>query len=402
VNAETPPPIDLRRLIHRARYFGTEALRGVLEEAQDLLWEDLRRRRTEDGRLRYCRNGHYPRTLITGLGRVDLWVQRVFDRVSGRTHAPLLRALGIGKRRYTPDLRLSCAEIATRTSYGESSEVVAEALKIPVPRRTIWDFLQEIAPWVENARRTSPRSPPEERSTFLADSTFVKSQRKGPSGQEAIHVAVVQGQDHRVGLVEVRVGGAPAEALEGQYVERLTTDDDPGLMASPAGAHQLCHVHFVRRVVELLQEEGVSLLDREVVVAPLQGLLAHLRASTDLHRMDRNWDALDHRVRETLTDLGSVAEFLQHGGCRRTARFVRKEMRALVVFSRLAREGIWMPATSNGVERVMGMIADRCKRKWARWGRGLRNLNVMMLTRKTRPGAYRRGCQRYLSGWVAG
>jgi hypothetical protein len=47
-----------------------------------------------------------------------------------------------------------------------------------------------------------------------------------------------------------------------------------------------------------------------------------------------------------------------------------------------------MPATSNGVERVMGMIAVRCKRKWARWGSGPRRLAVMLLARKTRRGVY--------------
>ena len=36
----------------------------------------------------------------------------------------------------------------------------------------------------------------------------------------------------------------------------------------------------------------------------------------------------------------------------------------------------------------MGMIAGRCKRKWARWGPGLRTLLVMLLARKTLRGTY--------------
>lgn len=42
-------------------------------------------------------------------------------------------------------------------------------------------------------------------------------------------------------------------------------------------------------------------------------------------------------------------------------------------FVEVATQGISLPATSNGTERVMGMTADRCKRKWARWGGGLLN-----------------------------
>lgn len=54
-----------------------------------------------------------------------------------------------------------------------------------------------------------------------------------------------------------------------------------------------------------------------------------------------------------------------------------------------------MPATSNGVERVMGMIADRCERKWARWGGGLWNLFVLLLARKTRRATCERAVHEY-------
>ena len=70
----------------------------------------------------------------------------------------------------------------------------------------------------------------------------------------------------------------------------------------------------------------------------------------------------------------------------------------MVVFAEVATQGIPLPATSNGVERVMGMIADRCKRKWARWGGGLLNQLVMLLGRKTRRATYELAVHRYLGG----
>ena len=57
-----------------------------------------------------------------------------------------------------------------------------------------------------------------------------------------------------------------------------------------------------------------------------------------------------------------------------------------------------MPTTSNGVERVMGMVSDRCKRKWAHWNGGLRNLLQLLLIRKTRPASYGWAVRSYLRG----
>ncbi len=43
----------------------------------------------------------------------------------------------------------------------------------------------------------------------------------------------------------------------------------------------------------------------------------------------------------------------------------------------------------------MGMIADRCERKWARWGGGLWNLFVLLLARKTRRATCERAVHEY-------
>ena len=335
------------------------------------------------------------------MGRVDLRPRRVRDRQERSTFAPLLAALGLGKRRYTPELRLAAAELATRTSYGEASEALERSLGLRIPRRTIWNFLQEITVGVERALHAPTTPPPVERSVHEADSTFVRSQaRRG--AQHAVHVAITQDPEGHVHLAEVKVDGPSPSVLQGLEVDCLVTDDDAGLMAHPARVHQLCHVHFVRLVGVLLQDDGTSLAEREAILAPLRSLLAHLRNSVEFHRLRAEWWAITERVRSTLTELEALAERLERGGCRRTARTIRREGKALVVFAEAAVHGIRLPATSNGVERVMGMVADRCKRKWARWGSGLRNLLVMLLGRKTRRSTYELAVQRYLRGRAYG
>ncbi len=361
------------------------------------LLEELHRIVLPDGRPRFVGHGSRPRRFITRLGPVDLRPRRVRDRLGRRTFSPLLTALGLGKRRYTPELRLAAAEMATRTSFGDASEALERTLGLRVPRRTIWDFLQEIAVEVRRALRAPSTPPPVERSVHEADSTFVKSQRRR-GAQDPVHVAITVDPEHHVHLAEVNVGGPPASVLEGQAVHQLVTDDDFGLMAYPTEFHQLCHVHFVRLLGGLLQEEGVGLLDREAILAPMRGLLAHLRNSVEHHRLRSEWWAITDRVRSTLIELEALAQRLDRGACPRSARTIRREAKALVVFAEVVAQGISMPATSNGVERVMGMIADRCKRKWARWGGGLLNQLVMLLSRKTRRATYEIAVHRYLSG----
>ena len=389
-------PIEIGHLLNRAYHVGIDTLRGMFEEAEAALWAFLRSYRLPDGSPRFVKHGTRPRTYVTRMGRVDLTVQRVRDRLEGGTFAPLTAALGLGKKRYTPEVRLAAAELASRTSYGEASEVIERDLGLRIPRRTVWNFLQEISPGLERALHAPTLPPPVELSVHEADSTFVKAQRQRDD-QHAIHVAITMDPNRHVHLAEVKVDGAPTAVLEGQRVERLVTDDDTGLMAFPARAHQLCHVHFVRLLGTLLQEEGVGLLEREEILAPVRGLLAHLRHSVEVHRLRGEWWAITDRVRSTLLELEGIAQRLERGACPRAARAIRREAKALVVFAEVAVHGVRMPATSNGVERVMGMIADRCKRKWARWGSGLRNLLVMLLARKTRRGVYDLAVQRYLA-----
>jgi hypothetical protein len=202
-------------------------------------------------------------------------------------------------------------------------------------------------------------------------------------------------------VTKIRIGGPARGVLGPGTVDRLVTDDALAYSAEGVARwHSLCHVHFVRRVTALLAEEKglMSLEEREAVARDLSGVLAHLRASVELHRRDGDGPAVTDRVSATLIQFGRVGAELERQGLRQTGRYVRESGRATVVFAEVTMRGGWMPATSNGVERVMGMIADRCKRKWAHWNRGLPNLLQRLLIRKTRPASYGWAARNYLRG----
>lgn len=72
-------------------------------------------------------------------------------------------------------------------------------------------------------------------------------------------------------------------------------------------------------------------------------------------------------------ELGALGHLLQEGGCPRSEGFVLRQLRALEVFPELGGR-LWMPATTNGAERVTGMLTHRCKRARAHSGSGLGNM----------------------------
>jgi hypothetical protein len=368
-----------------------------LRQEEERLVGLLRSDQLPDGRRRFVRGGRYLRTLVTKLGKIVLVVGRVYDRLHRRTFAPLLVALGLGRRRYTRDLRLACAEEATRTTYGEASGSIHRALSLWVPRRTIWNFVKELGPWIETGLSRVPLR--ETEGCHAADGTYVRGWRRGT--QHEVNVAVRQrSYDHQVELVAVQVDGPPRGVLDAAGVDRLVTDDAPAYTEDLARWHQLCQVHFLRHVRSLLTDERgrMTIPEREGVLHELGGALGHLRASVKKHRVDGDKVAITYRTEATFRRLGELGTELERRGLRQTARYVRERGRATVVFAEVAGHGGWMPATSNGVERIMGMIADRCKRKWAHWNGGLEDLLRLLLVRKTRPAAYAWVIRRYLQG----
>ena len=370
----------MTNLFPKARDFGAEALVRFLREEEERLVRLLQFDRLPDGRRRFVRGGRYLRTLVTKLGKVVVEVSRVYDRLRRRTFVPVLLALGLGRRRYTRDLRLACAEEASRTTYGEASESIQRSLGVIVPRRSIWNFVQELAPFVEQGTRSIPLH--EEDGAHLADGTYVRGWRKGR--QHEVNIAVRQrGSDHSVEVVGIQIGGPARAVLGSELVDRLVTDDSLAYSGDTTRWHSLCHVHFLRRVTALLTEERglMDTAEREAVVRDLAGVLAHLRASVAKHQLDGNRPAVTDRVAMTLAHLGGVGADLERRGLRQTGRYVRERGRATVVFAEVTNRGGWMPATSNGMERVMGMTADRCQGGWADWNRGLPNLFRLLLIR---------------------
>lgn len=387
MDARVQPVIDLSALMQEAREQTSEALLEVLMDAQEALITGFKKERLPDGSARYVGNGTYEKPVVTSFGGVRMRVQRLIDRLRECTVSPFLDALDIRGKRYTNDLRLACAEEATRTSYREAEQSVQSTTGIRVPARTIWNFVQDLARVAERVHKaTLPRK---DDKPHVPDSTEVRSQKRW--GHHQVHVDIVQDpRTHAVELRNVKVNGPAKGVFEGKRVNTIVSDDDPSLRSAAATYKQLCHRHFPKRVGFLLWQDKVPREERRTWLNRLGAILGTLRNSVAKNTRSGNVKRLRQRIRTTLDELRRLAKDLETAGYAQAARFVRNEGRATVVFAELALTGVWTPSTTNGAERVMGMIADRCKRKWAHWGSGLRNLVFLLLLRKTRPSAYAR------------
>ncbi len=395
-STKTGERIDLPSLFQTAAERCDEAVEEVLLDRQERLWQNMKDERLPTGGRRFVKNGGYLRGFRSTRGRARIRIQRVTDRWDGRATAPLLDALEIGKRQYLPDLRVASAEEATRTSYPETEGSTRRFLGRRVPKQTSWGFVQELAESVEGYHRALLPRPAG--GVIQPDTVFVRSQRKGT--HHGVHVAIVQDpEEHRCQVVNVEVDGPPKRVLEGFEVDLLACDDNLSLASISAKWRQFCELHF-RRLVErsLVDSRGLQLApdQRARWVRPLVGALAHLRNSVALHKPRGEWEAIEHRTKETLAEFGILAKQLREAGQAQAAKVVENEGRAAVVFGELAARGVWMPSTSNGIERICGMIAHRCKRAWARWGSGLRSMVILLLVRKTRPSIYRSAIARYM------
>ena len=402
------PPLSLPfpHLLQRLRTASREVLPGVFHEEQQAAVETYLAETVPGGKRRYAKAGGYERGMVVNLGRVTFRVQRLMDRTTGQTFAPFAQVPSLAHRTIAPDVRRAIAEDAAETSFRRASRSFERHACVRVSRQSAHNFLQELAGVVEEEHRADP--PDAVGKTHLMDSTEVRGKRKGKGDDHAVHVALVQDPTtHRCEVVNVAVDTKPRDVLPGP-VERLTTDLDPSLAMVPARRHQGCHRHLVGDLHFLLWkrvwrkkgdgQKRAAPLDRtrrQGWVKELARALAILRASVEKHRKDGRLKRLRWRIQQTLRTMAGLAQTMARAGYRGAAKFLGKHARGAVVFAEAALEGEEMPATSNGAERQMGTVANRCK-GWGRWGSGLRPLVLLLLVMRTRPVVYARASAAYL------
>jgi len=82
-------------------------------------------------------------------------VKRVRWRKDGRKSSPIIDALDVKHRKYSRDVRMKIAELASKVSYNDSRLEFETATSVHIPKRTIHCFVQEIVQPLFEANKTA-------------------------------------------------------------------------------------------------------------------------------------------------------------------------------------------------------------------------------------------------------
>ena len=321
--------------------------------------------------------------LVTGLGTISFRVKKVISRIDDSVKAPILEALDVKRRKYSRDVRMNCVEFASKMSYMDASVEYEAATGVRVPKRTIHDFVGEIAPRLLEANR-----PPAKPEMIMGDSTKVRA----------------LGRREMNNVRMLRTGGGRMLSLgvneEWPKVKAgiLVSDGEPGLTnAVDARRRQMCVLHAVRYLLFTLWREGMGKEERDEAGEAIRRTLFTLVNSTRKHREDGDVGRLKDGMDRTLKELHGMACELRSRGYPKAASFLEKNARFTVTFAELALEEVEIPYTTNRIERMMGEISKRCKHKWMHWStQGLKDILSVILVRYTDKELYTRFKNAYL------
>ena len=323
----------------------------------------------------YKRGGSYTKTLVTSLGTIRFKVKRVIRRKDGRTSSPILDALDVRRRKYSHDVRMKLADFASKMSYNDASLEFRTATGAQVPKRTIHSFVQEIAPPLLEANKTTDKL-----SVVLGDSTEVRA--LGSREMNNVHVLLSDGGQ----LLHLGVNSSWPNVK----ADALISDNEPGLInAVKAERRQLGILHALKYLLFTLWGEGMRKDERMEVDKAARQALFTLVNSTKKYREDCDKERLKAGIDRTLRELYQIADELGERGYTKASSFINRNARFMVTFAQLTLEDVEIPYTTNKIERLMGEVSKRCKHKWMHWTtEGLRNILTLVLVRYTNEKLY--------------
>jgi hypothetical protein len=354
-----------------------------------------------NGSKRYRRAGTTERHPVTCVGRLDLKLHLVEDRLKtkNKTFRPVEDVIGFdGKKVYQEDISMVSAELATKMTYRDAAKEGGLFTLMPSPstinRRVIHygKEIQEINGEEIHGARIK---------TVFPDATKCHSQENDKPKNE---INITLGLDEKGDkvLLDARVN-KPWEDTAKALDKADALDKKAGVigdgdreminaMVTGERENQMDLLHIFRTTgYKLWQDAELSLNDRKAVVRELESILYTLKNSVDKHLKDKDTEALKRRINLTVDALKRLAKRLLKLGCYKAAEFIRQCSNTAVTFARLAVKGVKVPWNSNIIERLMGEISKRCKHKWMRWTtKGLEAILNIILVRYTSEERYQK------------
>jgi hypothetical protein len=349
---------------------------------------------------RYKRAGTKRRMLGTRFGIIEIKVSRVLDTWTGKSVIPLWKDIIIKERcLYQLDVIQLSINGTLRMTYRDTNRELSRTIgEVPSPRTINRRVMQE---GDELNRQILERELVA--TTHQPDGTRLPAKNGGHHDMGLV-VATKNGKEPQIrGIL---VGKKWSEFLPS--MNRTSFQDEHGRPIPPTlvsdmenglanvltpinGYWQACLVHVVRYTRHSLWLDGIHRGEQErAIVNTVVSILKHLKNSVALHLPNKEFEAVEHRIKQTIKEFRRLASRLNDIRLSKTAVFLRDICNNVTTFATLAIKGIMIPWHNNLVERMMGEVSKRFKHKWMTWTeRGAQALLSLLLTRIVEPKFYK-------------
>jgi hypothetical protein len=373
-----------------------EALKVSLEKLDACVVDRLcGKRYSRSHEHAFRRSGTRFRYLRTSIGDVVVKLTRVQNVASGRHSMPLFDIIKVARGR---NIQLDLQEIITETALEVSLRGVGRTLgrliDSPPAASTVHAMIRQRGGEVARAVMSRPLKA----RCVMPDGTKLKAQCHNKSSLE-VHASIVLGLDGKPKLRSVSVERPwiyhtmAIRRTEGiddlGNTTRLAfvSDMEPGLrsLANSTGTQwQSCHIHLPRALENAMRADCVPGYSRVKIQKKAGVLLWLLRVNLE-EGMETS-----AAINEFRHACDKLIRRLRRHKCRRGANIVENYFESMVTFASARDRNHTIPWSNNHIERVMGMIASRCKHGWASWSaEGAEALIALLLLKNIEPDTYR-------------
>ena len=312
------------------------------------------------------------KTICTRFGTIAYRFAYV-KRKAGGFFSPLLEYLSIPKHHHmSKDLRNRLRDKASKMTYADSVEDIANSFSFQIHRQTLWRIVQESGgpPIIIEESNA-------EHAICIADGTKVRSTRGGWHEPKAIMSVKKPGSNEENGeecLLAFGVAESWEELAEGvdfSNFKVLVADAEPGLKHNLVKSHmlfQLCHLHAERDLSIYLWKGGLPKLSRNEFMKPFKNVLYSVQSTTRKYFRDKDKARLCRKLSWAYRQIDILAELLEERRLFEASEFLERNKKYFFTSAVLAvREDLIVPWTTNQVERLMKEIGKRTKKKSMRW-----------------------------------
>lgn len=305
------------------------------------------------------------RRICTRFGAIVYRFVYLRDKL-GRVFSPLLEFLDIRKYQHmSDDLKNRLRDKASKMTYADAVEDIANSFGFRIHRQTLWNMSQE-------AGGPAFAGPGERHVILLADGTKVRSNRGGH--HEPRVVMSVNPETGGKRLLAFSVDKSWEEIcndIDFSGFRVLVADAEPGLrdnLVKAQMAFQFCHQHAERDLAFYLWKDGVPNLARNEFMKPFKATLYTVQSSTANYFQHKDKGKLRWRLAWARKRIAAIEKKLEERGLAQASEFLTRKKEYLFTAAVLAlRENLKVPWTTNQMERCMKELGKRTKQKSMRW-----------------------------------